>query len=73
MLSGLTGAGAKTSEFLAMVGNVVAQIALAWTGELDGQQATRYGVYGAIAYILSRGFAKVEARSSTSPPSPPAA
>lgn len=62
MLTGLTTPGAKTSEFLAAVLNVVAQIALAWSGTISDGSAAKLGVAGTIAYIISRGFAKYEQR-----------
>ena len=71
-LSGLTTPGAKTSEFLVTVLNVIAQIALAWSGTISSGDATKYGVFGAIAYAISRGLAKYEHRGPT-PPQPPQA
>ena len=68
MLSGLTTPGAKSSEFLVMVLNVVAQIALAWSNTITDGKATTYGMIGAAAYIISRGLAKYEQK----PPAPPA-
>ena len=62
MLTGLTTPGAKTSEFLVMVCNVVAQIALAWSGEISTGHATMFGLAGAAAYQISRGLAKYEQR-----------
>ena len=74
MLSGLTTPGAKTSEFLVTILNVVAQIALAWSGVIQDGTATKLGLAGAVAYILSRGLAKYETRpAGTPPPTPPAA
>ena len=60
MLKGLTTPGAKSSEFLVAVLNVVAQIILAWSGTLTDGTAAKYGLAGALAYILSRGLAKYE-------------
>ena len=60
MLSGLTTPGAKSSEFLVMVVNVVAPIALSWSHTISSGQATTYGLVGAAAYIISRGLAKYE-------------
>lgn len=70
MLTGLTTAGAKSSEFLVTVLNVVAQIALAWSGTISDGSAAKFGVVGTIAYIVSRGLAKYEHTGST-PPAPP--
>ena len=60
--SGLHTPGARSSEFLVTVLNVVAQIILAWTGTLSDGTAAKYGVAGAIAYAISRGLAKYEQR-----------
>ena len=60
MLSGLHSPGSKSSEFLVMVGNVIAQIALAWSGAISNGTASTYGLIGAAAYIVSRGLAKYE-------------
>lgn len=62
MLTGLTTPGSKTSEFLVTILNVVAQIALAASGTITDGTATKYGVAGAIFYIISRGLAKYEQR-----------
>lgn len=72
-VSGLTTPGAKSSEFLVTVLNVVAQIVLAWTGTISDGMATKLGIAGTIAYVLSRGLAKYETRpGSSTPPVPPA-
>ena len=72
-ISGLTTPGSKSSEFLVMVLNVIAQIALAWSGELSSGTATKLGFGGAVAYVISRGLAKYETRpGSVPPPAPPA-
>ena len=71
-LSGLQSPGSKSSEFLVMVLNVVAQIALAWSGTLSDGTATKYGLIGTAAYIISRGLAKYEGGSTPTPPTPPA-
>lgn len=73
MLSGLQTPGAKSSEFLATVLNVIAQIALAWSGTITDGTAAKLGVLGTIAYVLSRGFAKYEGRPNVPPTPPPAA
>ena len=64
MLTGLTTPGSKSSEFLVTVLNVIAQIALAWSGTISAGSATKYGVLGAVAYAISRGLAKNEQRPS---------
>ena len=64
MLSGLTTPGSRSSEFLVTVLNVIAQIALAWTGTIPAGSAAKYGVAGTIAYIVARGLAKYEQRGS---------
>lgn len=73
MLTGLTTPGSKSSEFLVTVLNVVAQIILAWTGEISSGNATKFSLLGAVAYIVSRGFAKYEGRPNVPPTPPPAA
>ncbi len=70
--------GFRTSEFLSAVANVIVQVALAWNGTVSDSTATHLSVYGAIAFILSRGLAKYEPRPPvvTTPPAgtpPPAA
>ena len=59
---GLTTPGARSSEFLVTVLNVVAQIALAWSGTISDGSAAKLGVAGTLAYVLSRGLAKYEQR-----------
>lgn len=61
-LAGLTTPGAKSSEFLVTVLNVLAQIILAWTGTIADGTAVKLGTAGAIAYAISRGLAKYEQR-----------
>ena len=73
MLSGLMTPGARSSEFLIMVLNVVAQVILAWTDTLSSGTATKLGVLGTLAYILSRGLAKYETRTQVPPPPVPPA
>lgn len=64
----LTGTpGTRTSEFLVAVLNVVAQVALAWSGTISDGSATKYGIVGAAAYIISRGLAKYEPRGAKPP------
>lgn len=70
--------GFRTSEFLSAIANVIVQVALAWNGTVSDSTAAHLSVYGAIAYILSRGLAKYEPRPpvETTPPAgttPPAA
>lgn len=54
--------GLHTSEFLVALANCVAQIALALQGTVTDGNAVRYSLAGALAYIVSRGLAKTEAR-----------
>lgn len=70
MLSGLTTPGARSSEFLVTVLNVIVQLVLALTDALNNGTAARLGVAGTLAYVLSRGLAKYEGRGSV-PPQPP--
>jgi len=72
MLTGLTTPGTKTSEFLLVVLNGIAQLVLALTNVLPTKYAALLGVVGALAYQLSRGLAKTETRTTSAPP-PPAA
>ncbi len=72
MLTGLTTPGAKSSEFLLTVANLIAQVALAWTDTISSGTATKYTLAGAVAYIISRGLAKYETRGPAAP-KPPAA
>lgn len=60
MLTGLHTPGSRSSEFLVMVLNIVAQIALAWSGTISDGKASTYSLVGAAAYIISRGLAKYE-------------
>ena len=65
--------GTRTSEFLVAVLNLVVQVILALQGTVSDGTATKYSVAGAIAYIISRGLAKYETRTTTPPaPAPPA-
>lgn len=70
MFSGLVTPGAKSSEFLVTVLNVLAQVLLALTDAISTGTATKLGVAGTLAYVLSRGLAKYEGRGTT-PPAPP--
>lgn len=70
MLTGLTTPGARSSEFLLAVLNVIAQIVLAATNTVSDGTATKLSVLGAIAYIVSRGLAKYETRGPVPPPPP---
>lgn len=62
MLTGLTTPGSRSSEFLVTLLNAVAQLILAASGTISDGTATKYGLAGAVAYILSRGLAKYEQR-----------
>ena len=62
MFAGLTTPGAKSSEFLVTVLNVVAQIVMAWSGTISDGSAAKLGLAGTIAYVVSRGLAKSEHR-----------
>lgn len=74
MLTGLTTSGSKSSEFLVTVLNVLVQLILALTDVISNGTATKLGVLGTIAYVLSRGLAKYEGRPNVPPPpAPPAA
>lgn len=70
--------GFKTSEFLISVLNAAGQLALALNGTETNSTAAHYTVYGAIAFIISRGLAKYEPRQTvvthvvTTTPAPPA-
>lgn len=74
MLTGLTTPGARSSEFLVTVLNVIVQLILALTDAISTGTATRLGVVGTLAYVLSRGLAKYEGRGANppQPPQPPA-
>lgn len=72
MFSGLTTPGARSSEFLVTVLNVLVQLILALTDAISTGTATRLGVVGTLAYVLSRGLAKYEGRGPN-PPVPPQA
>jgi hypothetical protein len=54
--------GFKTSEFLVTVLTAISALVAASQDLISSGQATRLGVYGAIAYIVSRGLAKYEQR-----------
>ena len=71
MLTGLTTPGAKSSEFLVTVLNVLVQLLLALTDAISSGTATKLGVAGTVAYVLSRGLAKYEGRGTTPAPPPP--
>lgn len=72
MLSGLVTPGARSSEFLVTVLNVIVQVILALTDAINNGTAVRLGVVGTVAYVLSRGLAKYEGRNYP-PPAPPQA
>ena len=71
MLTGLTTPGAKSSEFLVTVLNVLVQLLLALSDAISSGTATKLGVAGTVAYVLSRGLAKYEGRGTTPAPPPP--
>jgi len=48
--------------------NVVVQLILALTDTISNGTATKLGVLGTIAYVLSRGLAKYETRGPVAPP-----
>lgn len=62
MLVGLTTPGSRSSEFLVTILNVIAQVILAATQTISDGTAAKYGVAGAVAYVVSRGLAKYETR-----------
>lgn len=68
MLTGLRTPGARSSEFLVAVLNVIAQVILAATNTVADGTATKFGLAGAVAYIISRGLAKYEGRGTVPPP-----
>lgn len=74
MFTGLTTPGSKSSEFLLTVLNLIVQLVLALTDVLSNGTATKLGLAGTIAYIISRGLAKYETRGPVPPklPAPPA-
>ena len=73
MLTGLRTPGARSSEFLVTVLNIVVQLVLALTDVLNNGTATKLGVAGTIAYVVSRGLAKYETRTTVPPPPVPPA
>lgn len=62
--------GMHTSEFLLTILNAVAMFALAATNTISSGSGIKYGVVGGLAYVISRGLAKYEARGTTTPPTP---
>lgn len=64
----LTRPGFRTSEFIVAAINLAAQVALALNGTVSDGTATKYTVAGALAFIISRGLAKYEARATAVPP-----
>ena len=72
MLTGLATPGARSSEFLVTVLNVVAQIVLALADTISNGTAVKLGVAGTLAYVLSRGLAKYESRPESAAPPPQA-
>lgn len=75
MPTGLRTPGARSSEFLVMLLNVAAQIILAAADVIGNGTATKLGVLGSVAYVVSRGLAKYEGRpvAPAPPTQPPAA
>lgn len=71
MFTGLTTPGSRSSEFLVTVLNVLVQVILALTDAISTGTATRLGVVGTVAYVLSRGLAKYEGRGAPIPPPKP--
>jgi len=68
MLSGLRTPGSRSSEFLVTILNVIVQLVLALTDTINNGTATKLGVAGTIAYVVSRGLAKYETRGPVAPP-----
>jgi len=68
MFTGLTTPGTRSSEFLLTILNVIVQLALALSDVISNGTATRLGVIGTVAYVLSRGLAKYEGRPGVSQP-----
>lgn len=58
--------GFHTSEFVVTVLNLVGSIVAAAQGYITDGTATKLSVGGAVAYILSRGLAKVVTRDGGS-------
>lgn len=71
MLTGLGTPGSRSSEFLVTVLNVIVQIILALTDTISNGTATKLGVLGTLAYVVSRGLAKYETRPESPPAVPP--
>ena len=59
--------GMKTSEFLVAVLTVVGAIVSAASDYLTDPQAAGLSGLGVAAYIISRGLAKLETRTTTTP------
>lgn len=60
--------GMKTSEFLLAVLNVVAMIVASAQDYISDNMGVGLSVAGGIAYIVSRGLAKTETRTTETPP-----
>lgn len=56
--------GLRTSEFKVALANLIGQVVLASNGTVSDGTAAKYSVAGAIAYIISRGLAKLESRGT---------
>ena len=65
--------GARSTEFAVTILNIIVQVVLAWTDTVSSGNATKYGLAGTVAYIISRGLAKYEGRPAVPPAAPPAA
>lgn len=64
--------GLRTSEFKVTVLTIVAAIVSALQDYVSDPTAVKLGIGASIAYILSRGLAKYESRTSSGAPTPPA-
>lgn len=57
--------GVHTSEFAVALLTLIGSIVSAAQSYISSGSAVRYSIAGAVAYIVSRGLAKVEARTSS--------
>lgn len=64
--------GVHTSEWVVTVLTIAWYVLNAWQDWVSTQSSVTLSV-PALAYIISRGLAKYEARNTTAPPPPPAA
>jgi hypothetical protein len=60
--------GMRTSEFYLTVLTLIGSIVASGQDYISSSTATHLSVYGAIAYILSRGLAKYEQGGAGGPP-----